>query len=120
MPKVINHKVLGAYAQTELGHGSDVAGLETLATFDLATDEFVIHSPTTTSAKYWPGEMGRFTTHAVVMARLKIGAKDFGVHPFIVQLRDMNTFKHLTGVRTGDLGPKFSFHNKDNGWAIFD
>jgi hypothetical protein len=98
MPQLLGHKVLGAYAQTELGHGSDVAGLETTATFDQKTDEFIIHSPTITSAKYWPGEMGRYTTHAVVMARLLIGKKDYGVHPFIVQLRDRNTFKHLTGV----------------------
>jgi acyl-CoA oxidase len=111
---------LGAYAQTELGHGSDVAGLETTATFDQKTDEFVIHTPSITAAKYWPGEMGRYTTHAVAMARLKIGKKDYGVHPFIVQLRDMNTFKHMAGVETGDLGPKFAFHNKDNGWATFD
>mgnify|MGYP003767702083 FL=1 len=26
--------ILGSYAQTELGHGSDVVGLETTATFD--------------------------------------------------------------------------------------
>jgi len=26
----------------------------------------------------------------------------------------------MKGVRTGDLGPKFGFTSKDNGWAIFD
>jgi acyl-CoA oxidase len=39
-------KILGTYAQTELGHGSFVRGLETTATFDQAKDDFVIHSPT--------------------------------------------------------------------------
>jgi hypothetical protein len=38
-------------AQTELGHGSNVQGLETTATFDPKTDELVIHSPTLTSSK---------------------------------------------------------------------
>ncbi|KAG6521165.1 hypothetical protein ZIOFF_018231 [Zingiber officinale] len=36
---------------TELGHGSIVQGLETTATFDPKTDEFVTHSPTLTSSK---------------------------------------------------------------------
>ena len=44
-------QIIGCYAQTELGHGSNVQGLETTATFDSTTDEFVIHSPTLTSSK---------------------------------------------------------------------
>ena len=50
-------KYFGAYAQTELGHGSNVRGLETIATFDTKTDEFIIHSPTLTSQKWWPTGM---------------------------------------------------------------
>jgi len=37
-----------------------------------------------------------------------------------VPLRDLNTYKHLKGVRTGDMGTKFGYTTKDNGWAIFD
>ena len=40
--------VAGSYAQTELGHGSNVRGLETTATFIPETDEFELHSPTLT------------------------------------------------------------------------
>lgn len=94
--------------------------LETTATLDKTTDEFVIHSPTLTSTKFWPGDLGRYSTHAAVFARLKIDGKDYGVHSFIVQLRDLDNYKHLKGVRTGDMGPKFGYHTKDNGWAIFD
>lgn len=36
---------------TELGHGSNVPGLETTATFDEASDQFVIHTPTLTATK---------------------------------------------------------------------
>jgi acyl-CoA oxidase len=38
----------------------------------------------------------------------------------MVKLRDLDTWKHLKGVQTGDLGPKFGYHSKDNGWARFD
>lgn len=34
LPLIQGHKILGCYAQTELGHGSNVQGLETTATFD--------------------------------------------------------------------------------------
>ena len=50
--------VFAAYAQTELGHGSNVRGLETTATFDKDTDEFIIDSPTLSSIKWWPGCFG--------------------------------------------------------------
>jgi len=51
-----------------LGHGSNVAGLETTATLDKATDEWVIHSPTVSSTKFWPGGLGRTANYAVVFA----------------------------------------------------
>lgn len=47
-------------------------GLETTATLDMKTDEFIIHTPTPTATKFWPGELGRFTTHAALFARLVI------------------------------------------------
>jgi len=94
--------------------------LETTATFDPKTDEFVINSPTVSSTKYWPGDLGRFTSHALVMARLIVGDKDYGTSAFIVQTRHLDTWKHMPGVKTGDIGPKIGYHSKDNGWATFD
>ncbi|XP_048268869.1 probable peroxisomal acyl-coenzyme A oxidase 1 [Bombus terrestris] len=47
--------VIGTYAQTELGHGTFLRGLETTATYDPETKEFVSNSPTLTSYKWWPG-----------------------------------------------------------------
>ena len=97
---------MGCYAQTEIGHGSNVAALETTATLDKTTDEFIIHTPSITATKYWPGDLGRFSSHAVVFARLIIDEADFGVQPFMVQIRDVETWKIREGVKCGDLGPK--------------
>ena len=77
-------EMVGCYCQTELGHGSNVAGLETTATFDPKTDEFVIHSPTLTSTKMWPGGMGKWANFAVAFARLIVEENDYGVQPFLV------------------------------------
>ena len=93
MPLIENVDIIGCYAQTELGHGSNVAGLETTATFDRERDEFVIHTPSITATKYWPGDMGMFSSHAVVFARLIIDENDYGVQPFMVQLRDTETWR---------------------------
>jgi acyl-CoA oxidase len=55
----IKYRILGCYAQTELGHGSNVQGLETTATYIPETDEFEIHSPYLTASKWWIGGLGR-------------------------------------------------------------
>jgi len=69
----------GTYAQTELGHGSNVAALETTATYDIKKEQFIINSPTLTSTKYWPGGLGLYCTHAIVYAKLIIEGKRYGI-----------------------------------------
>ena len=113
-------RILGCYAQTELGHGSDIAGLETTATFDKEKDEFVIHTPTISATKWWPGDMGRMANHAVVFAQLVIDGNQFGVSPFIVQIREFDTHMPCKGIKCGDMGPKLGYNSKDNGWLQFD
>ena len=80
-------RILGTYAQTELGHGSNVSRLETQAVLDLETDEWVLNTPTLTARKWWVGGLAKSCTHCVLMARLMIKGKDYGVHPFILQAR---------------------------------
>ena len=55
LPKSQKLEVIGTYAQTELGHGTFVRGLETTCTYDPDSQEFIVHSPTLTSTKWWPG-----------------------------------------------------------------
>ena len=79
LPLCDNLTIIGCYAQTELGHGSNVAGLETTATLDKSTDEFVMHTPTIKATKFWPGSLGSVSNHAVVFARCIAGGNDYGV-----------------------------------------
>lgn len=112
--------IIGCYAQTELGHGSNVAGLETTATLDKTTDEFIIHTPSIKATKFWPGAMGVLATHACVFARLIVDQTDYGVQAFIVPIRSLEDHKPLPGVKVGDLGPKVGYNFVDNGWMSFD
>ncbi|XP_059657599.1 peroxisomal acyl-coenzyme A oxidase 1-like [Cornus florida] len=123
LPLAYKMQIIGCYAQTELGHGSNVQGLETTATFDPKTDEFIIHSPTLTSSKWWPGGLGKVSTHAVVFARLITDGQDHGVHGFIVQLRSLDDHSPLPGITVGDIGMKFgngAYNTMDNGVLRFD
>ncbi|CAO3696615.1 unnamed protein product [Umbelopsis ramanniana] len=115
-----NYQIIGCYAQTELGHGSNVQGLETTATYDPSTQSFILHSPTLTAAKWWIGGLGKAGTHACVMARLITQGKDHGPHPFIVQIRSLEDHRPRNGVTVGDIGPKFGFNTVDNGFVLFD
>ncbi|KAI0077010.1 peroxisomal oxidase [Panus rudis PR-1116 ss-1] len=120
---VINKGILGCYLQTELGHGSNVASLETTATYIPQTQEIEIHSPTLTSRKWWIGALARTSTHGVVQARLILpGGKDLGPHLFFVQLRSMDDHRVLPGITLGDIGPKVmnGYAATDNGYAVFD
>lgn len=127
LPLCRDWRMIGCYAQTELGHGSNVRALETTATFLPESKggmkgggSFVIHSPTLTSTKFWPGTLGRTANHAMVIARLIDGQGiDRGVHNFLVPLRRMTDHTLLPGVTTGDIGPKIGFNVMDNGFCSF-
>ncbi|KAI9152539.1 hypothetical protein H9P43_009331 [Blastocladiella emersonii ATCC 22665] len=116
LPKCLDLTMIGAYAQTEVGHGSNVAGLETTATFDPATDEFIIETPTLTAYKCWPGALAHTANHALVLAQIVVAGKSHGVHPIMVQLRDHGSHEPRAGVSLTDLGPKLSFNTMDNGF----
>ncbi len=48
-----------------------------------------------------------------------VEGKAMGVHPFLVQTRNLQTWEHLPGIEGGDIGPKFGYNTKDNGYMIF-
>lgn len=120
LPLAKSGKIIGAYCQTELGHGTFLRGLETTATLDVQTDEWVIDSPTVSSTKFWPGGIGYTATHSIVMAKVIIKGQDYGTHPFIMQFRSIEDHKPLPGVELGDIGLKFGYNETDNGFARFN
>ena len=61
------------------------------------------------ATKWWPGELGFFSSHTVCYAKLKIYGRIIGVFPFLVQLRDIKTWKLLKGVKAGDMGSKIGY-----------
>ncbi|CAI9562387.1 unnamed protein product [Staurois parvus] len=118
LPLANNYQILGTYAQTELGHGTYLRGLETTATFDPTTQEFIVDTPNITATKWWPGELGKTSTHAVVLAQLCSNGKYYGMHPFIVPVRSLKDHSPLPGITVGDIGPKMAFQQVDNGYLM--
>jgi acyl-CoA oxidase len=82
---------MGCFCLTELGHGSDVSKLETTAHFDEVTNEFIIHSPTETSRKFWIGNLAITATKAVVFAQLIMNGVNYGLHGFLISIRNRNS-----------------------------
>lgn len=54
------------------------------------------------------------------MAQLYINGKCYGLHIFLVQIRDYDTHEPFPGIKVGDIGPKMSFNTADNGYLGFD
>ena len=121
--KIINLELLGCFAMTETGHGSDVQALETTATYDAQTEEFVIHSTTPTARKDYIGGAAETATVAAVFAQL-ITTEDgkpvnHGVHCVLVPIRD-DDGNDLPGVTTSDCHYKGGLPGVDNGRIVFD
>jgi len=118
--RIIDLDLLGCFAMTETGHGSDVQALETTATYDAATQEFVIDSPTRTSRKDYIGGAAETARVAAVFAQLITpDGEGHGVHCFVVPIRD-DEGNDLPGVTTGDCHYKGGLPGVDNGRIQFD
>ncbi|MCA2207202.1 acyl-CoA dehydrogenase family protein [Nocardia rosealba] len=117
--RLISLDLLGCFAMTESGHGSDVAVLETTATYDPATQEFVVDTPTPSARKDYIGGAAEHARMAAVFAQLVTDGKSQGVHCFLVPIRDENG-ADLPGVTTSDDGRKGGLPGVDNGRIVFD
>ncbi|WP_017605859.1 acyl-CoA dehydrogenase family protein [Nocardiopsis alkaliphila] len=123
LPGVMSVEIPGCFAMTETGHGSDVQRLRTTATYDPATEEFVVHTPDEAARKDYIGNAARDGRMAAVFAQLRTpgpdGPIEHGVHTLMVPIRDENG-DPMPGVTIEDCGHKAGLNGVDNGRLWFD
>ncbi|XXF77143.1 acyl-CoA dehydrogenase [Myxococcaceae bacterium GXIMD 01537] len=119
LPKVASLELPGCFAMSELGHGSNVRDVETVARYDAASGEFVIDTPNEAARKEWIGNAARHARLATVFAQLEVKGERYGVHALLVPLRDERG-KVLPGVRVEDCGLKMGLDGVDNGRLWFE
>lgn len=111
-------ELLGCFAMTETGHGSNVRGIRTTATYEKETDSIVLHTPGDIDNKEYIGN-ALHSTMASVFAQLIVDGKNEGVHAILVPVRDKN-HKLMKGVRIEDNGYKLGLNGVDNGKIWFN
>ena len=108
----------GCFAMTETGHGSNVRGLQTTATYDSDKKEFIINTPTHQDGKEYIGN-ALHSKMASVFAQLIVNGENHGVHAILVPLRNAD-HELLPGVKVEDNGYKLGLNGVDNGRIWFD
>lgn len=109
---------IGCFALTELGHGSNAKDILTTAKYDINSKKFILNTPSDLAMKFWVGNAADIANMSVVFAQLYLGEKCYGVHAFVVPLRDKN-HDLFPGVVIGDCGMKLGLNGLDNGFIIF-
>lgn len=112
-------KLPGCFAMTETGHGSNVRGIETTATYDHDTKSFWVDTPRPEAQKEYIGNAACHGQMATVFAKLIVDGKDYGVSAFLVPLRDTRG-KVLPGITIRDCGRKMGLNGVDNGVIRFN
>lgn len=115
---LVTGRLMGCFAMTETGHGSNVQALGTVATYDADTDEFVIDTTEPDANKDYIGNAAVHAEVAVVFAQLDVAGERHGVHAFVVPIRKDG--KPADGVRIEDDGLKMGLNGVDNGKLWFD
>jgi acyl-CoA oxidase len=116
---IISADLMGCFAMTETGHGSDVQQLRTTCVFDEEAGHFILNTPHEAARKDYIGNAARDGRMAVVFAQLITGGKSYGVHAWLVPIRDADG-NPVPGVTIGDAGPKAGLLGVDNGRLTFD
>ncbi|XP_032877994.1 acyl-coenzyme A oxidase-like protein [Amblyraja radiata] len=111
-------KLTGMFAMTERGHGSNVRGIQTQATYDPAFQEFIIHTPCEDAEKMYIGNAMK-GNDAAVFAQLIVNGELLGPHCFIVPIRDQEGNMY-PGVTVIDMMHKEGLNGVDNGILVFN
>ena len=111
-------KLLGCFAMTETGHGSNVRGIKTTATYIHKDKTIVLHTPGKNDNKEYIGN-ALHSKMASVFAQLIVNGKNQGVHAILVPLRNDN-HEVLKGITVKDNGYKLGLNGVDNGKIWFN
>jgi acyl-CoA oxidase len=129
MPKIEAWEIIGAYAQSEMGHGSNVRGLELEAKWDpkkgicptqpdVNSEQMVERYPRSNCN---PRSRSTYYSH---FRQNNDAAQDprLGIlrpHPssFRSGLEDASS---LEGIAVGDIGPKYGYAPMDNAYMLFN
>ncbi len=111
-------ELLGCFAMTETGHGSNVRGLETTLTYLAASDEIEVHTPHWSAGKEYIGN-ALDARLATVFGQLVVAGQHQGVHAVVVPLRNAEG-NLLPGITVEDSGYKMGLNGVDNGRIWFD
>jgi len=118
LPDIGTLDLPGCFAMTEAGHGSNVRDLETTATYDAETETFLIHTPSPLAFKEYIGNAALHGRMATVFAQLYTEGECYGVHAFLVPIRDAEG-QPMPGVTIADSGDKLGLNGVDNGRLWF-
>lgn len=69
---------MGCFGLTELGYGNNAVQMETTATYDKETEEFIVNTPTPLAQKYWITNGACHAHHVVVFSQLYIDGVNQG------------------------------------------
>mmetsp|Transcript_757 Transcript_757/g.1721 ORF Transcript_757/g.1721 Transcript_757/m.1721 type:complete len:603 (+) Transcript_757:222-2030(+) len=117
--KIDSAQVVGCFGLSELGYGNNAVEMETTATYDVETKEFIINTPSVLAWKYWITNGACHAHRCVVFAQLYIKGKNLGVHGFLVPIRD-EELRPLPGCHIQDMGIKITMNGIDNAKLAFE
>lgn len=110
---------VGCFGLTELGYGNNAVQMETTATYDKSTKEFIVHTPNPMAQKYWITNGACHAHHIIVFSQLYIDGVNQGIHGILVPIRDKN-LKVVPGVEIHDMGHKMGLNGVDNAKFFFN
>lgn len=117
-PKIESCQMLGSFSMTELGHGSNVKGIQTTAEYDIPSQTFIVNTPCEEAQKYWIGGAFQSARWTALFAQLYVKGVCHGIHPFLVRIRNENGTS-VPGVMLADCGAKNGLNGVDNGRIWF-
>lgn len=107
LPRLASGEIVGCFGLTEPNHGSDPAGMETTATLDAATGDYVLNG-----SKNWITN-SPIADVVLVWARVKGGADDGSLCGFLLE-------RGMAGLETPKIEGKFSLRASITGQIFMD